>query len=208
MSEHIKRFQEINNLRVNGIVNRETALFIGEKLSLDKKVLINFLGQIDAITNFQAKREITNFSKKKLKKEYSELFDDRRINIYVNKPQNIANRVYANTLGNGDELSGDGYNFRGNGFFGFKGRDYHKEFSNFIGEDCVSNPNLIIEKYLFEDAKFFFDRYKLWDCMRSITIDNISDLTSKINKALEINSRDKKKVEIRIEKTLIYEKTL
>lgn len=208
MSEHIKKIQEINNLKVNGIVNKETALFLGEKLSLDKKVLINFLGQIDAITSFQAKRECTNFSKIKLRKEYSHLFDERRIGIYFNKPQNIANRAYANLLGNGDEISGDGYHFRGNGFFGFKGRDYHQEFSNFIGDDCVSNPNLIIDKYLFEDAKFFFDRNKLWEGMREITIDNIVLLTNKINKALEINSRDKKRVEPRIEKTLIYEKTL
>jgi putative chitinase len=208
MSEHIKKLQERNNLKVNGIVNRETALFLGEKLSLDKKVLINFLGQIDAITSFQAKRETTNFSKVKLRKELPHLFDERRISIYFNKPQNIANRAYANLLGNGDEMSGDGYHFRGNGFFGFKGRDYHQEFSNFIGEDCVANPNLIIEKYLFDDAKFFFDKYKLWDSMREITIDNIVELTKKVNKALEITNREKKRVEPRIEKTLIYEKTI
>ncbi len=208
MSEHIKRFQLENNLKVNGVVNKETALKIKEKLSLGRKELIHFLGQIDAITNFEAKRETTNFSKLKLNKEHSELFDDRMIKMYLNKPQNIANRCYANKYGNGDEASGDGYTFRGNGFFKLKGRLFHKEFSNFVGDDCISNPNLIIDKYLFENAKFVFDKYKLWGLMREVTIENIIELSQSINKELNIESRELKRIDPRIEKTLMYDKMI
>ena len=208
MNEHIKKFQLENNLKVNGVVNKETALKIGKKLSLGRKELIHFLGQIDAITSFEAKREATNFSKLKLKKEYSDLFDDRMIKMYLDKPQNIANRCYANKYGNGDEASGDGYAFRANGFFKLKGRWFHKEFSNFVGDDCLTNPNLIIDKYLFENAKFIFDKYKLWNLMREVTIENITDLSKRINKELNIESRELKRIDPRIEKTLMYDKMI
>ena len=208
MNDHIKRFQSKNGLKVNGIVNKETALKIGEKLSLDRKELINFLGQIDAITSFEAKRENTNFSKIKLKKEYSDLFDDRRIKMYLEKPQAIANRCYANKYGNRGEDSGDGYNFRGNGFFKLKGRDFHVEFSKFVGVDCVENTDLIIDEYLFENAKYFFEKHKLWDSMREVSIEKISQTTEKLNKLLNITHRELKKVDNRIEKVLMYEKMI
>ena len=208
MNEHIKNFQLENNLKVNGVVNKETALKIGEKLSLGRKELIHFLGQIDAITNFEAKRESVNFSKNRLQLDFIELFDERRIKMYLGKPQAIANRCYANRFGNGDEASGDGYHFRGNGFFKLKGRLFHKEFSNFVGDDCLTNPNLIIDKYLFENAKFVFDKYKLWGLMREVTIENITALSQKINKELNIESRELKRIDPRIEKTLMYDKMI
>ena len=208
MNDHIKRFQYKNGLTVNGIMNKETALKIGEKLSLGRKELINFLGQIDAITSFEAKRENTNFSKIKLKKEYSDLFDDRRIRMYLNKPQAIANRCYANKFGNRGEDSGDGYNFRGNGFFKQKGREHHAEFSKLVGVDCVENTDLIIEEYLFENAKYFFDKHKLWDSMREVSIEKISLTTDKLNKLLNITHWELKKADSRIEKVLMYEKMI
>jgi len=39
---------------------------------------------------------------------------------YVNNPAKLANRVYANRMGNGDEASGDGFNFRGRGYIQLK----------------------------------------------------------------------------------------
>jgi putative chitinase len=208
MSEHIKKIQLENGLKPNGIVGKKEALIIGDKLSLHNKELINFLGQIEAMTNFQAKREITNFSKLKMRRDFSHLFDERQINMYVNKPIAIGNRVYANKFGNYGEESGDGYNFRANGFLKMKGRTLHQEFSNYIGEDCVSNPDLIIEKYLFENAKFIFDKYKLWGLMRRVDVDGMTQLTKEINKCFQKENNFSANLYERIATTLKYDKIL
>lgn len=42
--------------------------------------------------------------------------------LYAHHPEALANHVYANRNGNGDEASGDGYKFRGGGFMQTTGR--------------------------------------------------------------------------------------
>ncbi len=51
---------------------------------------------------------------------------------YVNNPEALGNRAYANKLGNGDEASGDGYRFRGRGLIQLTGRDEYSEFGTTI----------------------------------------------------------------------------
>lgn len=52
---------------------------------------------------------------------------------YVNNPEALGNKVYANRLGNGDEASGDGYRFRGRGLIQLTGRNEYSEFAAAIG---------------------------------------------------------------------------
>jgi predicted chitinase len=47
---------------------------------------------------------------------------------YVNNPEALGNRAYANKLGNGDEASGDGYRFRGRGLIQLTGREEYSDF--------------------------------------------------------------------------------
>jgi hypothetical protein len=48
---------------------------------------------------------------------------------YANKPERIANRVYANRMGNGDEASGDGWRFCGRGLIQLTGKDNYTFFA-------------------------------------------------------------------------------
>ena len=45
------------------------------------------------------------------------------------KPETLANRIYANRMGNGDETSGDGWRFRGRGLLQITGRSNYQSFA-------------------------------------------------------------------------------
>src|ERR1051325_4064286 len=78
---------------------------------------------------------------------------------YANKPVAIANRVYANRMGNGNEQSGDGWNFRGRGPIGLTGKDNYRTFGKLVGADLVSNPDLANSlDYAFRIAAHFWIR--------------------------------------------------
>lgn len=52
---------------------------------------------------------------------------------YARKPIKIANRVYANRMGNGDEASGMGWLHRGAGLIQLTGHDNQKECADYFG---------------------------------------------------------------------------
>ena len=53
---------------------------------------------------------------------------------YVNNPEKLANHVYANRYGNGNELSGDGWKFRGRGCIGITFRGNYIPFAKYCGK--------------------------------------------------------------------------
>lgn len=62
---------------------------------------------------------------------------------YVRNPQKLANRVYANRLGNGDEASGDGWLFRGRGLKQLTGRANYAEAAKALGRPYTEQPDLV-----------------------------------------------------------------
>ena len=66
--------------------------------------------------NFVFIKENLNYKAASLRKVFPKYFPtDDLAAQYANKPEMIANRVYANRMGNGPEESGDGYKFCGRG---------------------------------------------------------------------------------------------
>lgn len=64
---------------------------------------------------------------------------------YLRQPEKLANRVYANRLGNGDTSSGDGWRFRGRGLFQLTGRANYMAAGDGLGTDYKTNPDLVAE---------------------------------------------------------------
>jgi len=73
---------------------------------------------------FSAIKENLNYRAPSLRKTFAKYFPtDELAAQYAQKPQAIANRVYANRMGNGDEASGDGYRYCGRGLIQLTGKD-------------------------------------------------------------------------------------
>jgi putative chitinase len=62
---------------------------------------------------------------------------------YARNPKALANKVYANRMGNGDEASGDGYRYRGQGSLQGTGKDMFRKIGAILGVDLVAHPELI-----------------------------------------------------------------
>ena len=133
---------------------------------------------------FKAFSENLNYGAKGLRGIFGKYFKtDLEARLYERQPQKIANRVYANRMGNGPENSGDGWKFRGRGALQLTGKDNYQAFANYIGRpDVMDNPDLVAGELCFESALWFFDRNKLWSiCDQGINEAAIHALSSRIN---------------------------
>lgn len=62
---------------------------------------------------------------------------------YVRNPQRLANFVYANRNGNGDEHSGDGYRYRGRGILQITGKANYAETARGMALPLLVQPELL-----------------------------------------------------------------
>jgi putative chitinase len=145
--------------------------------------LAHFLSQCGHESgNFKAVSENLNYSADGLKKIFGKYFPGNLNESYARKPEKIAARVYASRMGNGDESSGEGFKFRGRGYIQLTGKNNYTNFSKFIGEDCVANPDLVATKYPLASAAFFFDSNKLWAiCDRGADEATVTAVTKRVN---------------------------
>jgi putative chitinase len=75
-------------------------------------------------------KENLNYKAASLRKVFPKYFPtDELAAQYANKPEKIANRVYANRMGNGDEASGDGFKYCGRGLIQLTGKDNYTFFA-------------------------------------------------------------------------------
>ena len=113
---------------------------------------------------------------------------------YARKPEKIANRAYADRLGNGNEASGDGWKFRGRSFIQLTGRDNYTRAGKDLKQDFVNNPNLAATEYALKVALWFFTSQKIWTvCDIGATEQAVKEVTRRVNgeKCLGLDDRIK-----------------
>lgn len=144
----------------------------------------HFFGQTGHETgDFALFSENLNYSASGLDKIFGKYFPDKLEDQYARQPMKIANRVYANRMGNGDEASGDGWKFRGRGALQLTGKSNYEAFAKYLNKpEIMTNPDLVANEYAFESAMFFFDNNKLWSiCDKGVDDGTILALTRRVN---------------------------
>jgi len=145
--------------------------------------LAHFLAQCGHESGgFKAVSENLNYSADGLKKIFGKYFPGNLNESYARQPEKIASRVYGSRMGNGDESTGEGFKFRGRGYIQLTGKNNYTNFAKFIGEDTVSNPDLVATKYPLASAAFFFDSNKLWSiCDKGADVATVTAVTKRVN---------------------------
>ena len=146
--------------------------------------LAHFLAQCGhESAGFKATSENLNYSAKGLMSIFKKYFPTEALaNAYQRNPEKIANKVYANRMSNGDEASGDGYKFRGRGYIQLTGKANYTAFGKSIGEDILSNPDVVASKYALLSAAWFFSKnglHKMAD--GGAGVDTVKAITKRVN---------------------------
>ena len=142
-----------------------------------------FIGQCSHECNhFKILEENLNYRPETLQKLFGHKFKPEEIAIYAHHPEKIANRIYANRMGNRDESSGDGWKFHGRGCIQLTGHDNYWHFGQAVGQDFVKNPQLVATPmYAALSAGWF---WKTHGCNELAEAQNWEGLTKRINGGL------------------------
>jgi len=93
-----------------------------------------FLAQIGhESANLTTTSENLNYSEQGLLNTFGKYFNATQAKVYAHDKIRIANRVYANRGGNGDEVSGDGWKFRGAGAIQITFKSGHQGIATYLG---------------------------------------------------------------------------
>ncbi len=112
-----------------------------------KKRVAMFLAQTGHESgNWTKLEENLNYRASTLLKVFPKYFKTQaEADRFAMQPEKIANRVYSNRMGNGDERSGDGYRYRGRGILQITGKDNYRACSKSLygDERLLTKPELL-----------------------------------------------------------------
>ena len=108
-------------------------------------------------------KENLNYKAASLRRVFPKYFPDDAIAAqYAGKGEMIANRVYANRMGNGDEASGDGFRYCGRGLIQLTGKNNYTFFAGSL-EIPVEEASEYLQTFegAVQSACFFWEQNKL-----------------------------------------------
>ena len=148
--------------------------------------LAHFLAQTGHESGgFKAVTENLNYGAAGLQSIFKKYFTAESAVEYARKPEKIANVVYANRMGNGNQASGEGYKFRGRGYLQITGKSNYSALTKDTGIDFLENPDLIATTYPLMTAGWFFKKNNLFIlCDKGATREVVESVTKRVNGGL------------------------
>jgi putative chitinase len=89
---------------------------------------------------YTALHENLNYRAESLCRVWPRYFNSGNGNDYAHQPEKIANKAYANRMGNGSEESGDGWKYCGRGLIQLTGKSNYQAFADSIETDLSEIP--------------------------------------------------------------------
>ncbi len=109
--------------------------------------IAHFMTQLDHESGLKPISENLNYSSERLRQIFPKYFISKAdADRYFRQPERIANRVYANRMGNGNEASGEGWKYRGRGFIQLTGKENYYRLYLDTDLDVIKNPDLLLEE--------------------------------------------------------------
>lgn len=167
--------------KIESSAGKNAALAAAGKAGITGAHLAQFMAQLDHESgHFTRVEENLRYSAKRLRQIFPKYYKtDAEAQADEMQPQKIANRVYANRMGNGPPESGDGYKYRGRGLIQLTGKDNYKRFGSMIGVDLVSNPDMAGNLSTAADIAAAFYKKNVMD--RGIPAEDTKKVTKAIN---------------------------
>jgi putative chitinase len=166
----------------NTLINWHNALLdsMPEDMIENPNRIAGFLAQTSHESGkYKFLAENLNYSDKGLLKTFSKYFNESNVMDYARKPEAIANRVYANRMGNGDEASGDGWKYCGRGLIQLTGKNNYQAFANSEQMNIEDVPDYLITYVgAVRSALWFWNKNNLND---TADAGDLLMMTKKIN---------------------------
>lgn len=129
---------------------------------------------------FTRLEENLNYSAKRICEVWPKRFANlTKAGPYANNPERLANRVYADRIGNGVEASGDGWRYRGRGPIQITGRGNYQTAGDGIGLDLVETPEAVLRPLVGCDVAGWFWHSRKLNALADV--DNIRHITMRVN---------------------------
>lgn len=181
----LKMLQKTCGVTPDGEFGPNTARAIAEHYGLNANRGAHLLGQAAHESgNFMISEENLNYRAETMCRVWPSRFkSEAEAEPYARNPEKLANKVYADRMGNGSEASGDGFKNRGRGFIQLTGAINIKQFAEHIGRDSlVDDPSPIADELAMDSAIFFFEKNGLFTMAdKGVTDSIIKSITKRVN---------------------------
>lgn len=150
-------------------------------------------------SEFNVLSENLNYSAERLLVIFPKYFKPETVQKYHRRPQDIANTVYANRMGNGDFASGDGFKYAGRGILQNTGKSSYRQCSiDVYGDEKIllNNPEILkTPDAAVKSAVWFWMKNNLKSCGSDVVCatkkinggtNGLSDRKSFFDKAMSV----------------------